>query len=372
MSQRVWTCACGWRSIAENVGGPGQQGEAPPHCRRCKSQRLSVTSEKHPKITQVCKACREDFVGHVGAKHCPKCMSKERGKRIWDGRRKYEWTPERDQLLRDHYKRNATEIAKQFFPGWPKWAITHRVQQLGLARTKEKPWTKAEDAFLLEWAGVHTPTWMQKQLTNRTVTAIVVRLKRLNVSRRIQSDGLTLMQLEQALGVDHRHIAAWWKSGRLKGRRRETDRIVQGDPYVFEESDVAEFLLANPSAFRLDRVDQAWFMGLMRDAIGQKASAAPRQRSEPTAIKAPRRAATPAAPVAAADTVPCVGANSDTPCPNQKQVVARPHIPPRCPDCMLALRRQLHSEENSRLRRIRATRAPERQPDVDELLEHVS
>jgi hypothetical protein len=356
VSQFVWTCGCGWRSTSEN-SARGVRGHAPVACRRCGSTTLKVTSEKHPKITNVCKDCREDFIGWIGGKYCKRCMPKHRGAKIWDGKRKYDWTPERDQILKDHYKNNPTDIATRFFPGWPKFAIAHRAQQLGLCRVKEKPWTKAEDQFIREHAGVHTPHWMRQQLRTRTVTAIVVRLRRLQISRRIQADGLTLRQ--QAIGVDHRQIAAWWKSGRLKGTYRTNSH--EHERYEFQESDIAQFVLDNPSSFRLDRVDQAWFMTLMRDAVrGQVSEATIADqaiRPQPRAEAKKRKPAAAAAPPSVEQLVPCVGADG-APCQSAKQVASRRNIPARCPDCMLAFRRSLHAEERERLKRIRAVSAP--------------
>lgn len=363
MSQRVWTCACGWKSTAENVerkNGSFGQGEAPATCRRCGRTALTVASEKHPKVTIVCKDpdCGQDFIGWPGAKYCKRCMPKHRGSKAWDGRRKYVWTPERDQILRDHYRSNATAIATRFFPGWQKWVITHRAQQLGLCRTKEKPWTKAEDAFLLEHVGVHTAQWMQRQLRTRTVTAIIVRLKRLHISRRIQADGMTMRQLEQALGVDHRQIVAWWRSGRLKGSYRSNPN--EHERYEFQEPDIAEFLLNNPTAFRLDRVDQAWFMTLIQEAVrgtwrhtspAAATSASPTPRQPKT-----RAAAAPAQPKGALTA--CIGVGEQTPCALHKQVAERPGIPARCPDCRLELRRRLQRQEMARLQRIKASAPP--------------
>lgn len=359
MSQRVWTCTCGWRSTAENVDQRRHLGEAPPHCRRCGKTQLRVTTEKHPKITHVCKGCGADFLGHAYATHCATCRTKTSRQKAWDGRRKYEWTPERDQLLRDHYNHNATAIAGRFFPGWPKWAIVKRAAELGLCRVKEQPWTKGEDAFLLEHAGTRTPHWMQKQLQTRTVTAIVVRLKRLNVSRRIRANGLTLSQLEQALGVDHRQIVAWWKSKRLKGVYLANPN--EHDRYEFEEHDVAEFVLANPSLFRLDRVDQAWFMGLMRDAVARAVS------GEGSALRKPTAKTGRSTTIPANEVRQCEGVDEDTPCPLEKTVQAKPGLPARCPDCMLALKRRLHSEERDRLKRIRASSAPAQIEELEEV-----
>jgi hypothetical protein len=289
------------------------------------------------------------LIAHLKATHCPTCKTARRidGAR---GRRKYVWTEKADHLLREHYKHNATAIAARFFPQWPKWAVVRRAQQLGLCRVKEKPWTRAEDQFITEHAGARTAHWMAKQLRTRTTTAIVVRLKRLQISRRIQADGLTLSQLEKAIGVDHRAIVSWARSGRLKGAYKTNPN--EHERWEFQEADVAEFVLAHPSAFRLDRVDQVWFMALMREAVQRAAAgegAAPR-RSRRTELG-------PATTLARSELQPCSGAGDDTPCPLGKTVHAKPGLPARCPDCTLAFRRHLHSEQRERLKRIR-TSAP--------------
>lgn len=371
--QRVWTCTgCGWRSIAENVerirGGFGR-GEAPPHCRRCGGTSLAVTHEKHPKITIICKnpECRQDFVGWTGAKHCPTCQPKLRGK-AWVGRRKYIWTPERDQILRDSYKSNATAFATRW--GWPKHVVVKRAQQLGLCRVKEKPWSKAEDAFIVQWAGSRTSKWIARQLRTRTETAIVVRLRRMNISRRLQ-EGLTMGQLEQALGVDHRVIAGWVRSGRLPAQRVESDRTPQqgGLRYVFHEDDVTRFILTNPTSFRLDRVDQVWFMGLMREAVKTTAAVPERRVDRDDDVAPPKEVAAerPGTKVFMVDQLTaCIGIDAKTACPQHKQVARRHGIPPRCPDCKLELRRRLQREEAERLQRIRGSAPPMHDDHLEE------
>jgi len=346
MSQRVWTCPCGWRTTAENAA-VGVRGDAPARCRRCGGTRFQVTrAGNHPRVTQVCKnpSCRQDFIGLNGSKYCPSCRGLWRCQQAWQGRRKHVWTPERDQLLRDHYRNNPTAIAARFFPGWPKWVVSRRACALGLARVKEKPWTAAEDALVREWAGRHTVIWMARQLRSRTPTAIAVRLKRLHISRRIQADGLTMCQLEQALGVDHRQIKAWWRSGRLKGVYHEQRHA--SERYEFQEDDVVEFLLTHPFVFRLDRVDQAWFMGLMRDAVQAAREQQPTGAARKTGTR--EKALPP---------VRWIGVTGH-PCASEKAVVPRRNIPARCPDCTLEFRRRLHRDEAERLRRIRATTAP--------------
>jgi hypothetical protein len=175
--------------------------------------------------------------------------------------KKYRWTPERDALLRERYasrvKGRALEIATAF--GWPKWVITRRAGELALARPKEARWTAEQDAFLLEHAGTRTANWMAKRL-GRTLTAVVVRLKRLHISRRVQ-DGLTARDVAACFGIDGHEVARWIEQGKLVAKRRGTARA--NDPHVIQPQAIRQFVRRYPTAFRLDKVDQLWFMDLV-------------------------------------------------------------------------------------------------------------
>jgi hypothetical protein len=189
---------------------------------------------------------------------------------------KYFWTPERDQALRDRYdpRTRGAIAALAAAIGWPTWVLKKRAALLGITRPVDrKEWTAEEVAFLWTHTGTRSAEWMRKKL-GRSLTSVVLKLKRMKISRRVK-DGYTLRELELCFGVDHRVIERWVEEGKLcslrRGapgqnaapgiRRRGTDR--ERDPWAVSDSDILRFITAHPMEFRLERVDQFWFMDLI-------------------------------------------------------------------------------------------------------------
>jgi hypothetical protein len=189
----------------------------------------------------------------------PCCRWKHRGRQS----KLYVWTPERDRVLRERYdgrvSGRAAEIGAAL--GWPAWAVKKRAATLGLthAPAERREWTAAEKRFLLEHAGSRLTPWIARQL-RRGETSVVLKLKRMKISRRFR-DGYTLRELELCFGVDHHSIDRWIRLGQIVGRRRGTRR--RADAWLFTDADVLRFVGQHPMAFRLDKVDQLWFMDLI-------------------------------------------------------------------------------------------------------------
>jgi hypothetical protein len=143
----------------------------------------------------------------------------------------------------------------------PEWVVKRWAQELGLARTKEKPWSKQEVAYLCEWMGRRNPVVIARHL-RRTTTAVIVKSKRLKLSRVLE--GYTLRQLCEAFGEDHHKIHRWIDSGMLRGSRRGTARTETqgGDMWLFKDKDIVHFIRTYPLAFNLRKVDQLWFLEL--------------------------------------------------------------------------------------------------------------
>src|SRR5271166_7109351 len=162
-------------------------------------------------------------------------------------RLKYIFTDQTDQLVREIYlnPRDANMchgiplLAKRV--GMPHWALKKRARDLGLARTKELPWSERELALLARHA------WMSDERIrlklkaagySRTVTGIHLKLKRM----RFKHDGgfYSAYSLAQALGIDPHAVTRWIKSGHLKAKFRGTARGPQqnGDSYLIQEKDV--------------------------------------------------------------------------------------------------------------------------------------
>jgi hypothetical protein len=208
---------------------------------------------------QTCERCQKVFTGGLGARRCLYC--RYIGRTGHSRPQKYRWTPERDALMRERYDSRvsgrAAEIARDF--GWPDWVVKRRAREIGLARTKPVNWSQEETAFLLEHAGVRTPLWIAKRL-GRSLTAILMKVKHLHLSRRVQN-GFTMRDVALCFGIDDHAVAGWIRQGLLHAERRGTAR--PNDALVIQEADILAFIREHPMAFRLDKVDQLWFMDLV-------------------------------------------------------------------------------------------------------------
>lgn len=191
-------------------------------------------------------------------------------------RRKYVFTDQIDQLIRESYHNRQNEktrfsvraLAKKV--GMPHWALKKRARELGLARTKELPWSEAELRILARHA------WMSDERIrlklkaagySRTVTGIHLKLKRM----RFKHDGsfYSAIGLAQALGIDSHAVTRWIKSGHLRAKFRGTARTEQqnGDIYLIHEKDVRRFILEHPTDIDLRKVDQLWFLDLITNGL---------------------------------------------------------------------------------------------------------
>jgi hypothetical protein len=191
--------------------------------------------------------------------------------------RKYIFTDQIDQLVREIYlnppgaktrRPGIRLLAKKV--GMPHWALKKRARDLGLARTKELPWSEPELEILARYA------WMSDERIRlklkaagyaRTVTGIHLKLKRM----RFKHDGsfYSACSLAQALGIDPHVVTRWIKSGHLKAKLRGTARTEQqnGDSYLIQERDIRRFILDHPSDINLRKVDQLWFLDLITNGL---------------------------------------------------------------------------------------------------------
>jgi len=206
-----------------------------------------------------CVKC-EHPTGRRFARYCDDCRWRLRGRAP-----KWVWTPERDELLRRRYdpyvKGRAAEISAAL--GMPRTAVIHRASILGLAALSKdrRPWTEAEDELLDAKAGSRHVRWLARQI-KRSTSSVINRMKRLRISRRWR-EGYTLRDLELCLGTDHRVIERWVGSGKLRGRRR-FENGGPTDAWYFTDEDLLRLIEEPPADFLLARVDQVWFLDLLR------------------------------------------------------------------------------------------------------------
>ncbi len=207
-----------------------------------------------------CHICNEAFYDGHPSGQCPGCRYFKW--RNW--RKTFIWTLARDQVLRERYnsgiRGRAAEIAKDL--GIPAWHVKRRAQLLGLSRPwpkDRKEWTEEEVLFLQAHAGKRRVEWIGQEL-KRSTSSVILKLKRLSISRLV-TEGYTLRRLMDCFGYDHKKIDEWIASGLLKATRVGTAR--RDDIWHTDDREVLRFMLAHPETFRLDRVDQEWFVRLV-------------------------------------------------------------------------------------------------------------
>jgi len=168
-------------------------------------------------------------------------------------------------MMRDRYdsrvRGRVAEIAAEL--GWPAWVVKKRAAFLGITRAVDRQdWTHQEEAILMEFAGKRSAEWIARRL-KRSLTSVVLKFKRMGISRRVRG-GYTMRDLERCFGVDHRVITGWMRRGWLRERRRdEKGDTPERRSMCVTEADVVAFIAGHPMAFRLDRVEQEWFMRLL-------------------------------------------------------------------------------------------------------------
>ena len=240
-----------------------------------------------PPERRTCADCPRKFRvagGDSKSVRCPRCrFAQHRNGWGRTRRRKYPNTKFSDELIRTRYDGRvygrAAEIATAL--GWPGWAVKKRAAVLGATSPWPKhrrDWTDDEVKFIQEWTGVRFVGWIAKKL-GRSLTSVVLKQKRMKLSRRVR-EGYTLRALELCFGMDHRLIAQWVEQGRLRIERGIPCGGGRGEQRRWKVSETAvfEFIWNNPMSFRLDKVDQPWFLDLMRRSL-QAAIAAARQKS---------------------------------------------------------------------------------------------
>jgi hypothetical protein len=144
--------------------------------------------------------------------------------------------------------------------GWPAYVIKQRAQQLGIARPRpdtRRDWTPDEEAALERYAGKRTSHWIAKHL-KRSVTSIVVKLKRMRLSR--CPEGLNQQGVADAFGCSRDTVEAWLRKGWLQA---SYPARTNGERYGITDADLVAFIRGHRTAFDLRSVNQPWFLDLV-------------------------------------------------------------------------------------------------------------
>ena len=177
----------------------------------------------------------------------------------------YQWTDEELQIVRRDYRhtrQSTEELALRL--GVTVNAVKGQVQRLGIASTRgRRRWTPEEDARLWELVPRYAMTTIAKKL-GRGLNSVVVRSKRLGVTRRCRDGWYTMREVEAILAMDHRWIKARVDSGALKATR-QNGRDAPGDMWRFAERDLQKFIYLHAHELHSRNVDLDHIVHLMAD-----------------------------------------------------------------------------------------------------------
>ncbi|HEV7552444.1 MAG TPA: hypothetical protein VGP65_12215, partial [Candidatus Angelobacter sp.] len=177
-------------------------------------------------------------------------------------RHKFWWTPELDRELRICYQeaRDRRDLTLrlgvfQKRTGFTRVVMQARATLLGLS-SPSKRWTAAELETLGELAGTLSKSAIARKL-GRSYSSVKAQCSRLCIGSRLTS-GYSRADVEYLLGVGARSVKKWISLGWLK---LQDDRIT--------ETSMMKFLRDHPEEYRLSRVDEIWFKGLLFPSFGR-------------------------------------------------------------------------------------------------------
>lgn len=196
---------------------------------------------------------------------CDVCIAQVRHKR-----QKWISTPTIDAAITEIYmkrlKTRCSQSLQQYADKirWPKFALVQRASKLGLARTKEKPWSREELELLQKhlWkSDARISNLLYQNGFKRSPVAVHIKITRTGGRReRLAGEYFTANQLAGLFGCDNHRITRWIKDGWLDATQKGTHRTARngGDMFVITPAAVRELIESHPTHKRqLRRGDYA-------------------------------------------------------------------------------------------------------------------
>ncbi|MBA7651997.1 hypothetical protein ES703_59826 [subsurface metagenome] len=165
------------------------------------------------------------------------------------------WSDEERAIIRRDYKHSrascqqlAEYLSRETGDRITAFAVRGQVTSMGIAKSDDRhPWTPKEDAKLMELIPTFCPRVVAKMM-HRSINSVVVRSKRLNISRRVRNGWFTKSELMEILGHDHKWIQRRIDSGALEATYHYDHRPTQkgGSAWHITEKALKKFIKTYP------------------------------------------------------------------------------------------------------------------------------
>lgn len=217
-------------------------------------------NDPRPLICQTA-TCRAAFIGTERARYCGECrriLTRKGGPK-----RKYQWTQERDELIRARYAERGPLAPLAALWGYPEHAIRWRAAELGVGpmTPASRKWTPAELDYLEERAGQDTARMIARHL-KRSLRSVIIQAHRQQIATRVR-EGYTAGDLGECFGVSDKTVARWIRLGYFGDVKRRNGGDSDADAYRIKERQVRRFLEAHRTVYSLQTTDQTWFLDLV-------------------------------------------------------------------------------------------------------------
>lgn len=184
-------------------------------------------------------------------------------------------TPEMEETIRKEWallngkkRGEVAELAERL--GLDRWVLSKTATRLGLTmpHKKEPPWTKAE-IELMSKVPLHDPhrcaEIFREHGFRRSETAITVKAKRLDLSRRATREELSATKAAKMLGVDGKTMTRWILEWGLPATKRADKRLPQqgGSSWDIKPADLRQWIIDHLEYIDLRKVEKFEFVDLL-------------------------------------------------------------------------------------------------------------
>ena len=143
-------------------------------------------------------------------------------------------------------------------------AVKGQASMMGIMQDKSPDWTEREVETLAEMITVYSPMYVAKKL-HRSVNAVVVKSKRLGLSRRARDGWFTKREVCEIMGVDHKKIQTYIDREDLKASYHTGAKPKKngGACWHIKQADFIKFIKSNCGDFQGRNVDLTMIIWLL-------------------------------------------------------------------------------------------------------------
>lgn len=180
------------------------------------------------------------------------------------------WTDEeRDIVRRDYAQCNASALAIGNRLGRSVASVKGQVQRMGIAKRNWQHWTPEQDEILAELITRYAPSVVARRM-HRSLNSVVVRSKRLGLSRRVRDGWFTKREVCEILGVDHKWVQYRIDAEHLKASYHNGHKPQKNGSacWHIEDKDLREFIRTYPQDLTGRNVDLITIVELLAGVNG--------------------------------------------------------------------------------------------------------